>query len=92
MPSRTVELAILNTSVCVENFRTARFTQQIAESPFLFRGASVVIHELLRGAREPIEREFVLDLAANLHLYTPTERIWLLWLARCLRTRYLCCI
>jgi predicted nucleic acid-binding protein len=77
MPSRTVELAVINTSVYIENFRTGRFTQRIDESQFLFRGISVVIHELLRGARRPEEREFALDLAANLRLYTPTERIWL---------------
>jgi predicted nucleic acid-binding protein len=64
-------------SVYIENFRTGRFTQRITESPFLFRGVSVVIHELLRGARRLLEREFALDLAANLRLYTPTERIWL---------------
>jgi predicted nucleic acid-binding protein len=77
MRLRTVKLAILDTSVYIENFRTGRFTQRIAESPFLFRGISVVIHELLRGARAPIEREFALELAANLLMYTPTERIWL---------------
>jgi predicted nucleic acid-binding protein len=42
----------------------------------LFRGVSVVIHELLRGTREPEEREFALDLAANLRLSTPTGRNW----------------
>ncbi len=77
MPSKTVELAVLDTSVYIENFRTGRFTQRITESPFLFRGISVVMHELLRGARRLEEREFALDLAANLRLYTPTERIWL---------------
>lgn len=77
MPSKTVELAILDTSVYIANFRTGRFTQRIAESPFLFRGVSVVIHELLRGAKRPEEREFGLDLAANLRLYTPTEHLWL---------------
>jgi predicted nucleic acid-binding protein len=51
MPSKTVELAVLDTSIYIENFRTRRFTQRIADSPFLFRGLSVVIHELLRGAR-----------------------------------------
>jgi len=77
MPSKTVDLAVLDTSVYIENFHTGHFTQQIIASPFLFRGISVVIHELLRGARRPAEREFVLALAANLRLYTPTERIWL---------------
>lgn len=76
MPSTTVELVVIDTSVYIENFRTGRFTQRIAESPFLFRGVSVVIHELLRGARQPQEREFALDLAANLRLLTPTEQIW----------------
>jgi predicted nucleic acid-binding protein len=77
MPSRTVELAVIDTSVYIENFRSGRFTQRIADSPFLFRGISVVIHELLRGAKQTEEREFALDLAANLRLYTPTEKIWL---------------
>ncbi len=36
----------------------------------------MVIHELLRGAKRTAEREFALDLATNLRLYTPTERIW----------------
>ena len=77
MPSRTVELAVIDTSVYIENFRSGRFTQRIADSPFLFRGISVVIHELLRGAKQTEEREFALDLAANLRLYTPTEQMWL---------------
>ncbi len=77
MPSKTVELTVLDTSVYIENFRTGRFTQRSSVSPFLFRGISVVIHELLRGARRPTEREFALDLAANLRLYTPAEHIWL---------------
>jgi predicted nucleic acid-binding protein len=65
MPFRTVELAVIDTSVYIENFRSGRFTQRIADSPFLFRGISVVIHELLRGAKQTEEREFALDLAAN---------------------------
>lgn len=76
MPSKTVELAVLDTSIYIENFRNGRFTHHIIDSPFLFRSISVVIHELLRGARRSNEREFALDLAANLRIYTPTERIW----------------
>lgn len=76
MPSRTVELAVIDTSVYIENFRNGRFTRRIADSLFLFRGASVVIHELLRGTKQPDERAFALDLAANLRLYTPTDQIW----------------
>ena len=67
---------MLDTSVYVENFRTGRFTERITRSHFLVRGVSVVIHELLRGARRPEEREFALALASRLRLYNPTERIW----------------
>jgi len=77
MPSGTVEFAVLDTSVYIENFRTGRFTERIARSGFLFRGVTVVIHELLRGARTPEERQYALELAANLRLYSPTEGIWL---------------
>jgi predicted nucleic acid-binding protein len=77
MPSGRVDLAVLDTSVYVENFRTGRFTERITRSHFLVRGVSVVIHELLRGARRPEEREFALALASRLRLYNPTERIWL---------------
>jgi predicted nucleic acid-binding protein len=77
MPSGTAELAVLDTSVYVGNYRTGRFTERIARSGYLFRGVTVVIHELLRGARTPQERQYALDLAANLRLYSPTERTWL---------------
>ena len=76
MPSKTVSLAILDTSVYIDNFRTGRFTQKILASPFLFRGSSVVIHELLRGSRTATEQAFVRDLAASLRLITPTAKDW----------------
>jgi predicted nucleic acid-binding protein len=77
MPSGRPDLAVLDTSVYIDNFRTGRFTQRIIESPFLFRGVTVVIHELLRGARRPEEREFALALSRRLRLYTPSDRVWL---------------
>ncbi len=76
MPSKTVSLAILDTSVYIDNFRTGRFTQKILASPFLFRGSSVVMHELLRGSRTATEQAFVRDLAASLRLITPTAKDW----------------
>ena len=76
MLSKTVSLAILDTSVYIDNFRTGRFTEKILASPFLFRGSSVVIHELLRGSRTAAEQAFVRDLAASLRLITPTAKDW----------------
>ncbi len=77
MPSGRPDLAVLDTSVYVDNFRTGRFTERIIESQLLFRGVTVVIHELLRGARRPEEREFTLALSRRLRLYNPSERVWL---------------
>ena len=76
MPSRKTNLAVLDTSVYVENFRTGRFSQQILQSPFVPRCSSVVLHELLRGARTPLETEFVQDLVRHCDVVTPTERHW----------------
>jgi len=77
MPSGRPDLAVLDTSVYVDNFRTGRFTERIIESQLLFRGVTVVIHELLRGARRPEEREFAIALSRRLRLFTPSERVWL---------------
>ena len=76
MPSSTAKFAILDTSVYIENFRTARFTSQILRSPFVVRCSAVVVHELLRGARPGIERRFVIDLMNRCQVLTPTESQW----------------
>lgn len=76
MPSSTAKFAILDTSVYIENFRTARFASQILRSPFVIRCSSVVVHELLRGAKPGIERRFVIDLMNRCQVLTPTEGQW----------------
>jgi predicted nucleic acid-binding protein len=37
----------------------------------------VVLHELRRGARTPLELRFVGELARKVRIITPTERHWL---------------
>ena len=76
MPSSIAKFAILDTSVYIENFRTAHFTSQILRSPFVVRCSAVVVHELLRGARPGIERRFVIDLMNRCQVLTPTESQW----------------
>lgn len=76
MPSRKNRLALLDTSVYIENFRTGRFARQILDSTFIPRCSSVVLHELLRGARTRVERRFVNDLLRHCRVVTPTERHW----------------
>lgn len=69
-------LAILDTSVYIENFRTGRFEDRLTRSPWLVRVSAVVLHELRRGARTLIERRFVEDLRRNTRVITPTEGDW----------------
>lgn len=77
MPSRKTRFAVFDTSVYIENFRTGRFTLQILQSSFIPRCSSVVLHELLRGARTVLETRFVRDLLKRCHVVTPTEPQWL---------------
>lgn len=39
--------------------------------------SAVVLHELLRGVRKPVERLFVRDLQRHCRIVTPTERHWI---------------
>jgi predicted nucleic acid-binding protein len=77
MPSRKTRFAVFDTSVYIENFRTGRFARQILESTFVPRCSAVVLHELLRGARTPVERQLVRDLRRHCRVVTPMERHWI---------------
>ena len=70
-------LAVLDTSVYIENFRTGRFTLTLLRSTWIVRCSAVVLHELRRGARTPVELRFVAELARKVRTLTPTERHWL---------------
>ena len=75
-PLPAANLAILDTSVYIENFRTGRFTLALLRSPWIVRCSAVVLHELRRGARTPLELQFVGELARKVQILTPTERHW----------------
>jgi predicted nucleic acid-binding protein len=70
-------LAILDTSVYVDNLRSGRFKQEILELKFVVRCSAVVLAELSRGARSRPMRRFVDDLAKNLRVIAPNEREWM---------------
>ena len=63
MHSPRTRFAVLDTSVYIENYRSGRFTFRLIQSPLIVRCSSVVLHELLRGARAPKERKYVMELA-----------------------------
>ena len=77
IPLPANNLAILDTSVYIENFRTGRFTENLIQSPWIIRCSAVVLHELRRGARNLLEIQFVTELARKVRIITPTERHWL---------------
>ncbi len=76
-PLPTANLALLDTSVYIENFRTGRFTLVLLRSPWIVCCSAVVLHELRRGARTPLELRFVGELVRKVRILTPTERHWL---------------
>lgn len=70
-------LAVLDTSVYVDNLRSGRFKQEILDLKFVIRCSAVVLAELSRGARSRPMRRFVDDLAKNLRVIAPNEREWI---------------
>lgn len=70
-------LAILDTSIYIDNLRSGRFKQEILELKFVVRCSAVVLAELSRGARSRPMKRFVDDLAKNLRVIAPNEREWI---------------
>jgi predicted nucleic acid-binding protein len=70
-------LAILDTSVYVDNLGAGRFKQEILDLKFVIRCSAVVLAELARGARSQLMKRFVDDLAKNLRVIAPSEREWI---------------
>ena len=74
---KKARFAVIDTSVYIENFRTGRFTLPLLQSHFIPRCSSVVLHELLRGAKLELERRFVRDLFHHCFILTPTRQHWI---------------
>jgi predicted nucleic acid-binding protein len=70
-------LVIFDTSVLVDVARTGRHRKRIESVDGLIRSSSVVLAELWRGAIGPAERRFLLAMARNQPILTPTQKNWL---------------
>ena len=70
-------LIIFDTSVIIDDLRTACHQPRIQVLTGLIRTSSVVLAELWRGATKPAEWEFLLALQRNHPILTPTEKNWL---------------
>ena len=69
-------LAILDTSVYIDNLRSERFKNDILALPYVIRLSAVVLAELSRGARSREMKQFVEDIRSKLLVVTPTENEW----------------
>ena len=71
------EIVLFDTSVLIDNQRTACHSERIAATPGRIRNSSVVLAELWRGVTLAAERRFVQALQASRPVLTPTEKNWL---------------
>ena len=71
------ELILFDTSVLVDDLRTACHEERIAAVAGLVRTSAVVLAELWRGAKKPAEREFLRALQRNHPVLCPTAGNWL---------------
>jgi predicted nucleic acid-binding protein len=71
------DFILFDTSILIDNQRTARHSQRMADLTGIVRNSSVVLAELWRGAAAAAERQFLRELASSRPILTPTERNWL---------------
>jgi predicted nucleic acid-binding protein len=69
-------LVIFDTSVFVDQLRTARHQARLDAVTGLIRTSAVVLAELWQGAQKTAERDFVRALTRNHPVLTPTEKNW----------------
>ena len=71
------DIVIFDTSVLIDDLRTARHQERLRSISGLIRTSAVVLAELWRGATLAAEREFLRALAKNHPILVPTEKNWL---------------
>jgi len=70
-------ILLFDTSIFVDQLRTDRHRERIASVSGRIRYSSVVLAELLRGAKKRADRDFVEALSKRSLLLTPSEKNWL---------------
>jgi predicted nucleic acid-binding protein len=70
-------ILLFDTSIFVDQLWTDRHRERIASVSGRIRHSSVVLAELLRGAKKQAERDFVETLGKHSPLLTPSEKNWL---------------
>lgn len=70
-------ILLFDTSIFIDQLRTDRHRERIASVSGRIRHSSVVLAELLRGAKKRSDRDFVETLGKHSPLLTPSEKNWL---------------
>ena len=76
MISTAADLAVIDTSVYIDNLRDRRFEKELLELRWVVRLSAVVLAELRRGARSREMIKFVDAMAKNFRVVAPNEREW----------------
>jgi predicted nucleic acid-binding protein len=71
------KIITFDTSIFIDHLRTNKYMDNFQNFHGLIRNSSVVLSELARGATKDREIDFVLMLAKNHPVLTPTERNWI---------------
>lgn len=70
-------MVIFDSSIYIDDLRSGRFSEQIAEMGDLIRNSSVVLAELWRGATTAAEEKFLAWLANHYPVLMPAENHWI---------------
>lgn len=70
-------MVIFDSSILVDDLRTGRHSQRMADLEDLVRTSAVVLAELWRGATIAAEQAFLRALERNYPIFAPTEKNWL---------------
>lgn len=71
------KIILFDTSIFVDQLRNDRHRERIASVSGRIRYSSVVLSELLRGAKKRTDRDFVEALSKRSLLLRPSEKNWL---------------
>ena len=72
-----IDLVIFDSSIIIDDLRTPRHREKLQSVVGAIRTSSVVLAELWRGAATPSDRKFLMALARNHPILTPTQENWL---------------
>jgi len=72
-----IDLVIFDSSIIIFFFRSRRHRERLQSVTGAIRTSSVVLAELWRGAATPSDRKFLMALARNHPVLTPTQKNWL---------------